>query len=109
AVHVDWQRDLQDPDVRDYVGTKEFARLCSELGIRNDTTVVFYGDASNWWACYAFWVFKLFGHQDCRVMDGGRAKWKAEGRVLTTDVPTFPSTDYEAKEPDPAIRAFRDE
>jgi thiosulfate/3-mercaptopyruvate sulfurtransferase len=109
AVHVDWQRDLQDPDVRDYIGAKEFARLCSGLGIRNDTTVVFYGDRSNWWACYAFWVFKLFGHEDCRIMDGGRAKWAAEGRVLTTEVPAFASTAYEAKEPDLSIRAFRDE
>ena len=109
AVHIDWTNDLQDRTVRDYIGQKEFARLCSEKGIRNDTTVVFYGDKNNWWACYAFWTFKLYGHRDCRIMDGGRAKWVAEGRVLTTDVPDFPSTEYEAAEPDPSIRAFRDE
>ncbi len=109
AVHVDWVNDLQDGTVRDYVGQKEFARLSSERGIRNDTTVVFYGDKSNWWACYAFWTFKLFGHADCRVMDGGRLKWEAEGRVLTTETPKYASTEYEAKEPDARIRAFRDE
>jgi thiosulfate/3-mercaptopyruvate sulfurtransferase len=108
AVHIDWQRDLQDETVRDYIGAQEFARLCSEHGIRNDTTVVFYGDKSNWWACYAFWVFKLFGHEDCRIMDGGRAKWEAEGRVMTTDVPSYESTVYRAQEPDPEIRAFRE-
>ena len=71
--------------------------------------MVFYGDRSNWWACYAFWTFKLFGHRDCRVMDGGRAKWEAEGRVLTPDVPHFASTDYEAEAPDAKIRALRDD
>ena len=109
AVHVDWTTDLQDPDVRDTVSRRGFERLCSRLGITPDTTVVFYGDKSNWWACYAFWTFKMFGHADCRVMDGGRTKWEAEGRVLTTDVTTFESTDYSATEPDTSIRAFRDE
>ncbi len=85
AVHVDWQNDLQDPDVRDYISQKQFEALCSRLGIRPDTTVVFYGDKSNWWATYAFWTFKMFGHRDCRVMNGGRAKWEAEGRTFTTD------------------------
>ncbi|MFN3596827.1 MAG: sulfurtransferase [Rubricoccaceae bacterium] len=109
AVHIDWQNDLQDGTMRDYVAPDAFARLCSERGIANDTTVVFYGDKSNWWACYAFWTFKLFGHADCRVMDGGRAKWIAEGRPLTRDVPAYPSTDYAAREPDRSIRAFRDD
>ena len=109
AAHVDWVNDLQDDVLRDYVGKDEFARLCSERGIANDTTVVFYGDKSNWWACYAFWTFKLFGHQDCRIMDGGRAKWEAEGRTLTTTSPDYPSTHYEAEDPDLSIRAFRDE
>lgn len=108
AVHVDWQNDLQDPDTRDYISQKQFEALCSRLGIRSDTTVVFYGDKSNWWACYAFWTFKMFGHTDCRVMDGGRAKWEAEGRTLTTDVRHYESTDYEAAKPDPSVRAFRD-
>ncbi len=109
AVHVDWQTDLQDADVRDTVSRDQFERLCSRFGIRPDTTLVFYGDKSNWWACYAFWTFKLFGHQDCRIMDGGRTKWEAEGRTLTTDVPTFPSTDYSAGEGNPGIRAFRED
>lgn len=108
AVHIDWQTDLQDPDVRDYIDAASFARLCSEHGIRKDTTVIFYGDKSNWWACYAFWVFKLFGHADCRIMNGGRAKWLAEGRVVTTEAPSYASTVYEAREPDTSIRAFRD-
>ena len=107
AVHIDWTNDLQDPDVRDYISPKSFERLCSRHGITPETTVVFYGDKSNWWACYAFWTFKMFGHKDCRVMDGGRAKWEAEGRVLTTDVPQFDSTEYSAGAPDPSVRAFR--
>lgn len=109
AVHVDWQSDLQDPDVRDYIDAKQFEALCSRLGIRADTTLVFYGDKSNWWATYAFWTFKMFGHKDCRVMDGGRAKWEAEGRTLTTHVAKYDSTDYEATTPDPSIRAYRDD
>ncbi len=109
AVHVDWTNDLQDPDVRDYISQRAFDRLCSRHGITPETTLVFYGDKSNWWACYAFWTFKMFGHRDCRVMDGGRAKWEAEGRVLTTDVPVFESTEYTAGAPDPSIRAFRDD
>jgi thiosulfate/3-mercaptopyruvate sulfurtransferase len=109
AVHVDWTNDLQDPDVRDYISQRQFERLCSRHGITPETTVVFYGDKSNWWACYAFWTFKMFGHRDCRVMDGGRAKWEAEGRVLTTDAPVFESTEYAAGAPDPSIRAFRDD
>ena len=109
AVHIDWVNDLQDDTVRDYIGRDEFARLCSERGIADDTTVVFYGDKNNWWACYAFWTFKLFGHADCRIMNGGRDKWIAEGRQLTKTVPDYPSTDYEPQDPDLSIRAFRDE
>ena len=109
AVHVDWQTDLQDPDVRDTISVGQFERLCSRLGVTPDTTLVFYGDKSNWWACYAFWTFTMFGHKDCRVMDGGRAKWEAEGRVFTTAVPDYPSTDYTAGEPRPEIRAMRDD
>jgi len=109
AVHIDWVNDLQDDVRRDYIGRDEFARLCSERGIADDTTVVFYGDKNNWWACYAFWTFKLFGHEDCRIMNGGRDKWIAEDRPLTTTVPDYPSTQYEAEDPDLSIRAFRDE
>lgn len=109
AVHVDWQTDLQDPDVRDYIGQKPFEALCSRLGITPDMTLVFYGDKSNWWATYAFWTFTMMGHRDCRIMDGGRAKWEAEGRTLTTSVPTYESTDYTAATPNPSIRAFRDD
>src|SRR5437867_3067316 len=75
AVKLDWVSDLQDAVVRDYVGKRRFEELCEERGISNDTTVVFYGDKNNWWACYAFWVFKLFGHQNCLIMNGGRKKW----------------------------------
>ena len=109
AVHIDWTNDLQDPDVRDFVSKRQFEAMCSRHGITNDTTVVFYGDKSNWWACYAFWTFKMFGHADCRIMDGGRTKWTAEDRVLTKEVPSFESTVYTAQEPDASIRAFRDE
>lgn len=109
AVHVDWQADLQDPDVRETLSRAAFERLCSRLGIAPGTTVVFYGDRSNWWATYAFWTFTLFGHADCRVMDGGRAKWIAEGRALTTAVPAFEAAAYTAAEPDLSVRAFRDD
>ncbi|RMH60111.1 MAG: sulfurtransferase, partial [Bacteroidetes bacterium] len=88
AVKIDWVNDLQDQIVRDYIGKQRFAQLCEELGISNDTTVVFYGDKSNWWACYAFWVFRLFGHEKCLLMDGGRKKWVDEGRPLTRERPT---------------------
>jgi hypothetical protein len=100
AVKIDWHTDLQDPLIRDYLAEEAFARLCSEKGIGRDTTVVFYGDKNNWWACYAFWVFKLFGHPDARVMDGGRAKWEAEGRPLKTDAPSHPKAQYEPAQRD---------
>jgi thiosulfate/3-mercaptopyruvate sulfurtransferase len=110
AVRIDWVTDLQDAVVRDYLGRERFARLCSAKGIANDTTVVVYGDKNNWWACYAFWVFKLYGHDDVRVMNGGRKLWEAQGRPLVRDPePKYPPTAYVAKEPDPSIRAFRDE
>ena len=109
AVKIDWVNDLQDRTVRDYVDKERFARLCEERSISNSTTVVFYGDKNNWWACYAFWVFRLYGHEKLKIMDGGRKKWVDEGRPLTKDRPLFPRTTYTAKAPDPAIRAFRDE
>ena len=88
ALKIDWHVDLNDPVARDYVDGAGFARVMGERGIRRDTTVVIYGDKSNWWAAYALWVFSLFGHDDVRLLDGGRAKWIAEGRELTRDVPT---------------------
>ena len=110
AVRIDWQTDLQDAIIRDYIGKTEFERLCSQKGIANDTTVVFYGDKNNWWACYAFWVFKLFGHDKCLVMNGGRKRWELDGREWSRDhEPQYPVTDYVAKDPDPSIRAFREE
>ncbi|MBK7896820.1 MAG: sulfurtransferase [Anaerolineaceae bacterium] len=110
AVHIDWVADLNDAIRRDYLDEAAFAELMSRSGISNDTTVVFYGDKNNWWATYAFWVFKLFGHADCRVMDGGRKKWIDEGRELTKEKPAFPKTDYKpAARADYKIRAFRDQ
>ncbi len=109
AVKVDWFTTLQDPVRRDFLSRSEFEALCSRLGISNDTTVVFYGDKNNWFACYAFWLFEYFGHQNRKVMNGGRAKWSAEGRPLTREVPQYALTNYHAKEPDQSIRAFRDE
>lgn len=110
AVKIDWHVDLQDTVVRDYINKNSFEGLLSYHGISNDTTVVFYGDKNNWWACYAFWVFKLFGHGKCLIMNGGRQKWIAENRPLSKDVPGYPRTKYIAKErDDKKIRAFRDE
>ena len=109
AIKIDWQTDLQDQLIRDYIDKEKFEQLLSDKGISNDTTVVFYGDKSNWWACYALWVFKLFGHENCLVMNGGRQKWIEEERPLTKDVPDFPKTDYKVLGTNEAIRAFRDD
>jgi thiosulfate/3-mercaptopyruvate sulfurtransferase len=110
AIKIDWIGDLNDPVVRDYLDREGFEKLMSSKGISNDSTVVFYGDKNNWWATYAFWVFKLFGHQDVRLLNGGRAKWIAEGRELTREKPNYPPTQYAAPERDDAtIRAFRDQ
>jgi len=110
AVKIDWVQDLNDPVRRDYLQRQDFERLMSEKGIANDTTVVFYGDKNNWWACYAFWVFQLFGHTRAKIMNGGRQKWIEEGRPLTKEVPQYPRTVYHAPErADYKIRAFRDQ
>jgi thiosulfate/3-mercaptopyruvate sulfurtransferase len=110
ALKIDWHVDLNDPVTRDYVDGAAFARVLGERGIARDTTVVIYGDKSNWWAAYALWVFSLFGHQDVRLLDGGRAKWIAEGRPLTRDVPSPEPVDYPVAERDDApIRAFKDD
>lgn len=109
AVKIDWQTDLQDQLIRDYIDKGQFEKLLSEKGISNDSTVVFYGDKSNWWACYAMWVFKLFGHEKCLIMNGGRQKWIEEERPLTKEVPDFPKTDYKVSVVNESIRAFRDD
>ena len=110
SVKVDWHTELNDPITRDYVDAERFAELMRRKGIGRDSTVVFYGDKSNWWAAYALWVFSLFGHPDVRLLDGGRAKWEAEGRPMTTDAPTRQPTDYPVVDRDDArIRAFREE
>ncbi len=102
AVKVDWHTDLNDPVIRDYVDGERFAKLLGAKGIARDTTVVIYGDKNNWWAAYALWVFKLFGHEDVRLLDGGRAKWIAEGRELTTEVPAPTPVEYPVVERDDA-------
>jgi len=109
AVKLDWHEDQQDPVVRDFVNKEQFEQLMSSRGIANDTTVVFYGDRNNWYAAYTYWLFKMYGHQDCRIMNGGRAKWEAEGRPLTRETKQYPPTQYRAQEPDLSIRAFRDQ
>jgi thiosulfate/3-mercaptopyruvate sulfurtransferase len=107
AVKIDWHTELNDPVTRDYVDGQGFADLMKAKGISRDDTVVIYGDKNNWWAAYALWVFTLFGHEDVRLLDGGRAKWEAEGREYTTDAPTVPAVDYPVVERDDSgIRAF---
>ena len=109
AVEVDWVKDLNDPLRRDYLDKDGFEALASRIGITPDTTVVFYGDKSNWWATYALWVFELFGHDNARIMDGGRLKWTDEGRELTREKPQIAASSYSAPERDDSqIRAFRD-
>ncbi|CAN5812568.1 sulfurtransferase [soil metagenome] len=110
AVHVDWTSDLNDQLRRDYITAEGFEKLMSRIGATSDTTVVFYGDKNNWWACYAFWVFQLFGHTNARVMDGGRVKWQKELRPLNRDVPQYAPSQYKAQaRGDAAHRAFRDD
>ncbi|MGH9158364.1 MAG: sulfurtransferase [Vicinamibacteraceae bacterium] len=109
AVHIDWTKDLNDQIRRDYITAEDFEQLMSRNGITPDTTVVFYGDRNNWWACYAFWVFQLFGHTNARVMDGGRLKWEKEGRPRTRDVAAPPAAAYKVTARDDAPhRVFRD-
>ena len=109
AVEVDWVKDLNDPLRRDYLDKTGFEALASRIGISPETTIVFYGDKSNWWATYALWVFELFGHTNSRIMDGGRLKWVEEGRELTRERPDIIASSYSAPERDDSqIRAFRD-
>jgi thiosulfate/3-mercaptopyruvate sulfurtransferase len=110
AVKLDWHTELNDPVTRDYVDGKRLAELMSQKGIGRDTTVILYGDKNNWWAAYALWVLSLFGHADVRLLDGGRNKWIAEGRPITTEATTRPRADYPVVERDDTrIRAFKDE
>jgi thiosulfate/3-mercaptopyruvate sulfurtransferase len=109
AVKVDWFTVLQDPVRRDFLSKEAFEQLCAERGIGNDTTVVFYGDKNNWFACYSLWLFEYYGHKHCKIMNGSRAKWEREGRPLVKDVPIYPRTNYQAKDADLSVRAFRDE
>ncbi|HEX3926672.1 MAG TPA: sulfurtransferase [Gemmatimonadales bacterium] len=110
ALKIDWQDDLNDPVTRDYIDRAGFERLLRRLGIDRNTTVVLYGDKNNWWATYAFWVFRLFGFENLRILDGGRIKWQQEGRAMVTDVPQVAPSQYQAPErTDGAIRAFREQ
>jgi thiosulfate/3-mercaptopyruvate sulfurtransferase len=107
AVGWSWESDLNDPIRRDLIDRESFGRLCGAAGISNDTTVVLYGDANNWFACWAFWQFKMHGHRDVRLMNGGRVKWQKEGHPYTTEVPSPAATTYRAAEADRSLRAFR--
>jgi thiosulfate/3-mercaptopyruvate sulfurtransferase len=110
AVEVDWTTDLNDQLRRDYLDKAGFEALMARIGVGPDTLLVFYGDKNNWWATYAFWVFQLFGHQNARIMDGGRLKWEKEKRPMTREKPSYPATSYQAPERDDSrIRAFREQ
>ena len=110
AVHIDWQRDLQDQTIRDYIQPEAFASLCERNGITPGTTCIFYGDKSNWWSCFALWVFRLFGHEKVTIMDGGREKWIAEGRPLTREISKYVAASYPVPtRHDAEIRAFYDQ
>lgn len=110
AINIDWQEDLNDSLVRDYLDAEHFAQLLSHHGITPQTTLVFYGDKNNWWATYSFWVFQLFNHTNAKVLNGGRAKWVEEGRPLSTETPSYRASVYPTPTRDDSrIRAFRDE
>jgi len=109
AVRLDWKTELQAAVGRDFVNKEQFEELLSQKGVGNDNTVVLYGGNNNWFAAYAYWYFKLYGHGDVRLLDGGRKKWELDGRELTTDTPARDKTSYQAKAQDKSIRAFRDE
>jgi thiosulfate/3-mercaptopyruvate sulfurtransferase len=109
AVKIDWKTELQDPVRRDFVDKTGFEQLLSRKGIANDDLVILYGGNNNWFASYAYWYFKLYGHTNVKLLDGGRKKWELDSRELVTDVPSRPATDYKAKDQDLSIRAFRDE
>ena len=109
AITFHWREDLQDGLIRDLISKEKFEALLSKSGISNDSTVILYGGNNNWFATYAFWYFKIYGHQDVRLIDGGRKLWELKGLPLVTEVPTPTATRYVAKERDNSIRAFRDQ
>ena len=109
AIRLDWKADLQDPVRRDFVNKDQFSQLLSSRGVNNDDTDVLYGGNNNWFAAYAFWYFKLYGHQDVKLLDGGRKKWELDSRELVDEAPERAKTTYSAQDPDLSIRAFRDE
>ncbi|MGW4027448.1 sulfurtransferase [Streptomyces sp. NPDC005009] len=109
AVRIDWRQDLQDPVRRDFVDQAAFEKLLSDKGIAREETVVLYGGNNNWFAAFAYWYFKVYGHRDVRLLDGGRKKWELEDRELVGETVTRPATTYTASAPDPSIRALRDE
>jgi thiosulfate/3-mercaptopyruvate sulfurtransferase len=109
AVGFNWQKELQDQVIRAPISKEQLEELLSRAGVSNDTTIVLYGDNNNWFAAWAFWLLKYYGHKDVRLLDGGRVKWLAEKRPLTTEVPSYPRSEYHAEEPHREVRAFRDE
>jgi thiosulfate/3-mercaptopyruvate sulfurtransferase len=109
AVKLDWKTDLQDSVIRDFVSKEKFEALLSSKGISNDDTIILYGGNNNWFAAYAYWYFKLYGHESVKLLDGGRKKWELDGRELSKDEVSRPSTSYTANNQDLSIRAFRDE
>jgi thiosulfate/3-mercaptopyruvate sulfurtransferase len=109
AIHLRWKTDLQDPVRRDWVSRAQLEQLLGFRGIGNEHTIVLYGDKNNWFATYTFWLLSYYGVENLKILNGGRQKWVAEGRPLTTEVPQYPPTTFRAKDPDPALRAFRDE
>ena len=108
AIGLNWRKDLQQHPVRDLIDKKELEALLSRAGATNDSTIAVYGDNNNWFAAWFFWLLKYYGHKDARLVNGGRAKWVAEGRPLTNTIPTFTASTYTAKSPDAAVRALRD-
>jgi thiosulfate/3-mercaptopyruvate sulfurtransferase len=109
AVKLDWHVDVQDRVARDFVNQKDFEELMSKWGISNDTTIILYGDKNNWYACYSYWLFTMYGHRNMKIMNGGRLKWESEQRPMTKEVPQYAATTYHAQSMDESIRTFRDE
>ncbi len=109
AVKLDWHVDVQDPLERDFIDQRGFEELMGRWGISNDTTVVLYGDRNNWYACYSFWLFTMYGHKKLKIMNGGRTKWEEEKRPMVKDVPHYEMVTYHAQAADESLRAFRDE